>query len=291
MASLPKKGFFWFLFSLLLLTAVFYSVLEEDLLEKVWPCIRSDLLTANAKLRVENEGLKDAMAVLEKQNRQLKKALLDWVSQFSTLDHDILTTRESSISSFQGPIRNLDKESFLNQQIYRALLAERKRWDAYQQSQYQGILETTLEPAVVSSQHLTFEDDNIQVTRKSEDKQTRAYHGLVRSLLQNSVIGVSEGFTKTLEIVGTGYKAEMVGNDGLKLTLGYSHPIDFKLPKGIEGKVEENVVTVSGIDKQLVGQTAALIRSIRKPEPYKGKGIKYKEEQIRRKAGKTAKAA
>jgi hypothetical protein len=181
-ANLPKKGFFWFLLSLLLLTAVFYSVLEEDLLKKVWPCIRSDLLTANAKLRVENEGLKDAMAVLEKQNRQLKKALLDWVSQFSTLDHDILTTRESSISSFQGPIRNLDKESFLNQQIYRALLAERKRWDAYQQSQYQGILETTLEPAVVSSQHLTFEDDNIQEAYLEIENALNLHQKLIRDI-------------------------------------------------------------------------------------------------------------
>jgi hypothetical protein len=181
-ASYPKKGFFWFLFSVLLLTAAFYSVFEQDLLEKVWSCIRSDLLTANAKLRTENEGLKNAMAVLEKQNRQLKKALQDWVSQFSILDRDILTTRESGTDSFQDPVQDLDKESFLNQQIFRALLAERKRWDSYQQSQYQGVLEGTLEPAVVSSQYLTFEDDNIREAYLEMENALNLHKKLIRDI-------------------------------------------------------------------------------------------------------------
>ena len=132
------------------------------------------------------------------------------------------------------------------------------------------------------------DDGNVEVTRSSEDKQTRAYHGLVRSLLQNSIIGVSDGFTKTLEIVGTGYKAEMAGSDGLKLTLGYSHPIDFKLPKGIEAKIEDRgtVLKLEGIDKQIVGETAAKIRKLRKPDAYKGKGVRYQGEQLRLKPGK-----
>ena len=134
------------------------------------------------------------------------------------------------------------------------------------------------------------ENGNVEVTRNSDDKQIRAYHGLVRSLLQNSVTGVSEGFSKTLEIVGTGYKAEIAGNDGLKLTLGYSHAIDFKLPRGIEAKIEERgtTLTLQGIDKQLVGETAAKIRQLRKPDAYKGKGIRYKGEQLRLKPGKAA---
>ena len=132
------------------------------------------------------------------------------------------------------------------------------------------------------------ENGSVEVTRKSEDKQTRAYHGLVRSLLLNSMIGVSEGFSKTLEIVGTGYKAEIAGNDGLKLTLGYSHPIDFKLPEGIEAKVEERgtLLTLEGIDKQIVGETAARIRKLRKPDAYKGKGVRYKDEEFKLKPGK-----
>lgn len=182
MANSPKKVIFWFLLSLLLLAAAFYPVLEEDLLKRVWSCIRSDLLAANEKLRIENEGLKDSMAVLEKQNRQLKKALLDWVSQFSSLDHDILTARESVINPFQDPIQNLDKESFLNQQIYRALLAERKRWDVYQQSQYQEILESTLEPAVVNSQYLTFEDDNIREAYSEIENALNLHKRLIRDI-------------------------------------------------------------------------------------------------------------
>ncbi len=132
------------------------------------------------------------------------------------------------------------------------------------------------------------ENGSIEVTRNSDEKEIRTYHGLARSLLQNSVTGVSEGFTKILEIVGTGYKAETVGDKGLKLTLGYSHTINFELPKGVGAKVEERgtVLTLQGIDKQLVGETAAKIRHLRKPDAYKGKGVRYRGEQLILKPGK-----
>ena len=134
----------------------------------------------------------------------------------------------------------------------------------------------------------TVEDGSIQVDRENNQKKTRAFHGLVRSLLLNSVTGVTEGFTKTLEIVGTGYKAELEGKDKLKLTLGFSHTIDFNLPEGITAKVEDRgtLLTLEGINKQVVGETAANIRKIRKPDAYKGKGVRYKGEELRLKPGK-----
>ena len=130
------------------------------------------------------------------------------------------------------------------------------------------------------------ENEEITVTRKSDEKRVRALHGLHRALINNLVIGVKDGFTKKLEIVGVGYRAEMKGNK-LQLSLGYSHPILFVPPADI--KVEAptpNNIVVSGINKELVGMVAAKIRSFRPPEPYKGKGIKYEGEIIRRKAGK-----
>jgi large subunit ribosomal protein L6 len=132
------------------------------------------------------------------------------------------------------------------------------------------------------------ENEEITVTRKSDEKRVRALHGLHRALINNLVIGVKDGFTKKLEIVGVGYRAEMKGNK-LQLSLGYSHPILFVPPADI--KVEAptpNNIVVSGINKELVGMVAAKIRSFRPPEPYKGKGIKYEGEIIRRKAGKAA---
>lgn len=133
--------------------------------------------------------------------------------------------------------------------------------------------------------------DQLTITRASEDKPVRALHGLTRALLANMVKGVSVGFTKNLELVGTGYRARMSGTK-LILSLGYSHEIEFVPPKGIEIKVEgTGVIIVSGFDIQAVGQAAAVIRSYRKPEPYKGKGIRYAGEVVRRKAGKAAKAA
>ena len=132
------------------------------------------------------------------------------------------------------------------------------------------------------------EDGIIQVDRENNQKKTKAFHGLVRSLLLNSVTGVTEGFSKTLEIVGTGYKAELNGKDKLKLTLGFSHVVDFNLPEGITAKVEDRgtLLTLEGIDKQVVGETAANIRKIRKPDAYKGKGVRYKGEELRLKPGK-----
>lgn len=131
-------------------------------------------------------------------------------------------------------------------------------------------------------------EQEVVFTRKNDQKKNRSLHGLYRALLQNMVTGVVEGFTKRLELVGVGYKAEMKGNI-LFLSLGYSHPIVFNPPEGITIEVpSQTVIVVSGIDKQVVGQVAAKIRGFRKPEPYKGKGVKYTGEVIRRKAGKTA---
>ena len=134
-------------------------------------------------------------------------------------------------------------------------------------------------------------DNQILVTRASDLKEQRALHGLWRALMQNMVKGVTEGYTKKLELVGIGYRAELKGKK-LQLLLGYSHPILFQPPEGI--KIEtptQTNITISGIDRQLVGQVAAKIRSFRLPEPYKGKGIKYEGEYIRRKAGKAAAAS
>jgi large subunit ribosomal protein L6 len=129
----------------------------------------------------------------------------------------------------------------------------------------------------------------VTLRRTADDKRSRSYHGLMRTLVANMVDGVSKGFEKKLEIVGIGYRSELKGNS-LALYLGYSHPIDFPLPKGISAEVEkQTLVTIKGIDKELVGQTAAKIRDLRKPDPYKGKGVKYAGEVLRRKAGKTGK--
>lgn len=124
----------------------------------------------------------------------------------------------------------------------------------------------------------------------SEDRSQRALWGLARQLVNNAVKGVSEGYSKSLDLVGIGFKAQIEG-ETLVLNLGFSHPIRFAIPKGISAKVEKNTITLSGANKQQVGQVAAEIRSLRKPEPYKGKGIKYSNEVVRRKAGKVVKAA
>jgi large subunit ribosomal protein L6 len=131
-------------------------------------------------------------------------------------------------------------------------------------------------------------DTQIVVVRPANNKYFRAMHGLYRSLLANMVIGVTSGYTRNLEIIGVGYRAEKVGK-GVTFQLGYSHPITVLPPDGINIQVEgANKVSVTGINKQVVGQVAAEIRSLRPPEPYKGKGVKYVEEHIRRKAGKAA---
>ena len=124
----------------------------------------------------------------------------------------------------------------------------------------------------------------------TDDVTSKAQWGTARSVVANLVSGVSEGFSKSLEVVGVGYKASVKGNT-LIVHAGYSHEVPYELPEGISASVEGNTITISGIDKQLVGHVASCVRKIRKPEPYKGKGIKYVDEVIRRKAGKTAKSA
>ena len=137
---------------------------------------------------------------------------------------------------------------------------------------------------------LRVDDGQVNVERANDEKQTRALHGLSRSLLANMVLGVSEGFTKTLELQGLGYRATQAG-EKVTLAVGFSHPVEFAAPAGIQLEVEgNNRVHVRGIDKELVGQVAANIRKVRKPEPYKGKGIRYLGERVRRKAGKAGKA-
>ena len=131
------------------------------------------------------------------------------------------------------------------------------------------------------------EPKEILVSQVGGGKQALALHGTTRAVIANMVTGVTAGFTKTLEITGTGYRAQLAGKK-LTLQLGYSHPIEYQLPEGITAVVEKNALTLSGIDKQLLGATAAKIRSFRPPEPYKGKGIKYAEETILRKVGKAA---
>ncbi|MBJ31022.1 MAG: 50S ribosomal protein L6 [Acidimicrobiaceae bacterium] len=132
--------------------------------------------------------------------------------------------------------------------------------------------------------------EELVVERPDDERQSRALHGLARSLVNNMVVGVSEGFSKELQIVGVGYRAAAKGSDGLELQLGFSHPVNVTAPAGITFDVPEPTrIIVSGTDKQVVGQVAADIRSYRKPEPYKGKGVRYLGEHVARKAGKAAK--
>jgi large subunit ribosomal protein L6 len=130
------------------------------------------------------------------------------------------------------------------------------------------------------------EGDTLTVNRKSEEKLAKSQHGLMRSLINNMVVGVTEGFSKKLEVNGVGFKVALAGND-LNMSLGFSHPVKYHIPDGVSAQVEQNNITISGIDKQQVGQVAAEIRSLKKPEPYKGKGIRYSDEFIIRKSGKT----
>ncbi|SDH34726.1 50S ribosomal protein L6 [Agrococcus jejuensis] len=132
-------------------------------------------------------------------------------------------------------------------------------------------------------------DGQVQVTRPDDERESRSLHGLTRTLIANDIIGVTAGYSKSLEVVGTGYRVASKGS-GIEFALGYSHPIAVEPPAGITFTVEgNNKVTVSGISKQAVGETAANLRKLRKPEPYKGKGVRYAGEQIRRKAGKSGK--
>lgn len=145
----------------------------------------------------------------------------------------------------------------------------------------------TLTQTIHSAVELTLEDGSISVSCVKDDRQSRAFQGMTRSLIDNMVTGVSNGFERTLEINGIGYRAELKGKQ-IVLSLGFSHPVEFDLPEGITADVEKNtVIKLSGIDKEVLGRTAAKIRGLRPPEPYKGKGVKYAEERIIRKAGKT----
>ena len=145
-----------------------------------------------------------------------------------------------------------------------------------------------LSRALAPEMEIKQDGDTITVSRPNDLKRNRALHGLTRTLLNNMIIGVTDGYTKTLEVNGVGYRAAKQGKK-LVLNLGYSHPVEMEDPEGLETKVEDNKIIVSGIDKEKVGQYAAEIRSTRAPEPYKGKGIKYDYEVIRRKVGKTGK--
>ena len=147
----------------------------------------------------------------------------------------------------------------------------------------------TLERKLSADMHIAMEDGQIVVTRPNDLKRNKALHGLTRTLIFNMIVGVTEGYEKTLEVNGVGYRAAKSGKK-LNLTLGYSHPVEMEDPEGVESTVEgTNKIIVKGIDKEKVGQYAAEIRAKRPPEPYKGKGIKYSDEHIRRKVGKTGK--
>jgi large subunit ribosomal protein L6 len=148
----------------------------------------------------------------------------------------------------------------------------------------------TLERQIPGTITVSQDGDTLTVERPNDENKVKAMHGLTRSLVNNMVIGVTEGFKKNLEIVGVGYRAEAQGPGALRLNLGFSHPVDVKAPDGITFEVPvQTQVVVVGIDKEVVGQVAADIRSIRKPEPYKGKGVRYAGERVLRKAGKAGK--
>jgi len=146
-----------------------------------------------------------------------------------------------------------------------------------------GELSVVLMPGIAIAQV----ENELRVSKEVENNDTAKSYGLMRTLVSNAVNGVATGFSKQLEVNGVGFRVALAGKT-LTMSLGFSHPVVYELPENIEGKVEKNVITISGADKQLVGQVAADIRQLKKPEPYKGKGIKYATEHIRRKAGKTA---
>jgi large subunit ribosomal protein L6 len=144
----------------------------------------------------------------------------------------------------------------------------------------------TLQTPICSLLNYELSEGSLTITRKDETRESNAQHGLRRTLIANCVEGVSKGFSKTLEVIGVGFKVAVKGNI-IDLSVGYSHPVLLELPKGLEAKAEGTKLTISGIDKELVGEFAARVRRVREPEPYKGKGIKYENEIIRRKAGKS----
>ncbi len=147
-----------------------------------------------------------------------------------------------------------------------------------------GALETPMLAGLTVAQA----EQELTVSRVNDEAENRARHGLLRSLINNMVVGVTDGFSKQLELNGVGYRVSLGGNE-LKFALGFSHEVKYVLPTGINAAIEQNIITISGIDKQQVGQVAAEIRALKKPEPYKGKGIKYVGERIIRKSGKSGK--
>ena len=149
-----------------------------------------------------------------------------------------------------------------------------------------GVLERRIHQKI----GVEIDGENILITARDNLRETRALHGLFGALVSNMVLGVTKGFEKSLEIVGVGYRAELKGRTAI-FNLGYSNPVNFELPEGIDANVDKSKIVLSGIDKELLGRTAAKIRSLRPPEPYKGKGVKYVDENIRRKAGKAGAAA
>ena len=146
----------------------------------------------------------------------------------------------------------------------------------------------TLRQPLMSGIDLQTNENNVLLKRLSDQPMDRAHHGLMRSLVQNMITGVSQGFEKKLELQGVGYRVALQGQD-LKFNLGFSHQVIYKVPADVQVAVEQNVITISGSDKQQVGQVAAEIRALKKPEPYKGKGIRYVNEQVIRKSGKSGK--
>ena len=148
-----------------------------------------------------------------------------------------------------------------------------------------------IEQVIPSGVFVEIKDGQVVVSIKEQSKKNSALWGLIRALLQNAVMGVSQGFEKQLEIIGVGYRANMKGDKLLDLAMGFSHPVEMPVPEGLQLKVEKNIITISGINKEKVGQFAAEIRAVRKPEPYKGKGIRYLGEKVRRKEGKKAATA
>jgi len=148
----------------------------------------------------------------------------------------------------------------------------------------------SLDQALFPNINIVQEGDQLLVSRLNDERENRSKHGLMRTLVSNMIVGVTDGFSKQLEVNGVGYRVAMAGNS-LKLNLGFSHDIMYKIPEEIKVTVDQNIITVTGISKQQVGQTAAEIREFKKPEPYKGKGIKYVGEHIIRKSGKSGKEA
>mgnify|MGYP001819077580 FL=1 len=182
MASLRRTVTFWFLIILILLGAVMYSADKGGLVEVIRSYICSDLLNDNAELKTENEKLAEEIEGLLKQNQRLKKGLVSRTIQFSMLSEGAREPRQSSINQSQNLMQALENESFLNQQIYRALLAEKNRWDEYHQTQYQNILESTIEPAVVDSQYLIFEDEKNRETFLEIENTLNLYKRLIRDV-------------------------------------------------------------------------------------------------------------